>query len=124
MSGLLSMEGGFQVWVLQTCEAKLTGELGGFVIHGDRGSIRASQSGCEVVSDEFEEGRVSLQYPVSDLSDYAMEMEAFADQVSGVSEGPTTGESESRSLAIVQAGYESGENGQPVNLRERYGNIW
>ena len=63
MSGLLTMEGGFQIWVLQTCEAKLTGELGGFVIHGDRGSIRASQGGCEVISDEFDEGPVSLHYP-------------------------------------------------------------
>jgi predicted dehydrogenase len=60
---------------------------------------------------------------VESLSEYAQEMEAFADYVAGVSVGPTTGESERRSLAIVQAGYESAQSGQPVNLRRRFGNL-
>ena len=52
------------------------------------------------------------------------EIESFADQVSGVSNGPTTGESERLSLAIVQAGYESARIGHPVNLVKRFGDIF
>ena len=48
---------------------------------------------------------------------------AFADYIAGVSVGPTTGRSERRSLAIVQAGYESAQTGKPINLRERFGDI-
>ncbi len=36
-------------------------------------------------------------------------------------EGPTSGRSERRSLAIMQAGYESAKSGEVVNLRERFG---
>ena len=123
MSGLFTMEGGFQVRVLQTCEVKLSGELGGFVIHGDRGSLKAWQDGYEFVGEGSGEGEARLNYPESGLSDYALEMEAFADFVAGVSVGPTTGVSERRSLAIVQAGYESAASGKPVHLRERFGDI-
>jgi hypothetical protein len=38
-----------------------------------------------------------------------------------VAVGPTTAESERRSLAVVQAGYESAACGQSVHLRERFG---
>ena len=47
----------------------------------------------------------------------------LADYVAGVAEGPTTGVSERRSLAIVQAGYESAQSGQAVNLTERFGDL-
>ena len=48
-------------------------------------------------------------------------IEAFADCVPADVEGPTTGQSERRSLAAVQAGYESARSGQAINLRERFG---
>lgn len=60
-------------------------------------------------------------YPEQALSDYAQEMEAFADAVAGESSGLTDASSERRTLAVVQAGYESARSGKPVNLAERFG---
>lgn len=48
-------------------------------------------------------------------------IETFADYVAGVAVGPTTARSERRSLAIVQAGYESTNTSRPTVLRERFG---
>ena len=123
MSGLLTTKGGFQVAVVQTCEVRLKGRLGGYVVHGDKGSIWASEDGCEVFGEELAEQPIRLDYPQSPLSDYALEMDAFADYVSNGVEGPTTGHSERRSLAIVQAGYESARSGQPVDLKARFGEL-
>lgn len=123
MSGLLTMERGFQVAVLQTCEVRLKGTLRGYVIYGDRGSIRAFQEGCQVFSEELDEEPLQLSYPEAALSEYAQEMEAFADYVVDGVEGSTTGRSERRSLAIVQAGYESAQTGQPVHLKTRFGEL-
>ena len=123
MSGLLTMERGIQVWAVQTCETHLPPDLRGYVIHGDRGSIHASRDGCRVFAKEVgsDQEPPLISYPEDALSSYAQEIEAFADYVAGLSVGPTTGESERRSLAIVQAGYESAQRGQPVNLRARFG---
>ena len=94
--------------------------MAGYLLHGDQGSVRASPNGCEVFAGSEPQ---LLNYPHEDLSDYAQEMEAFADYVAGVSVGPTTGESERRSLAIVQAGYESAQTGRPIHLKERFGSL-
>ncbi len=118
MTGILTMVAGYQVSVLQTCEARLSGQLGGYTLHGDLGSVRATVGGCQVFptdGDPFE-----VAYPEQTLSEYALEMGVFADYVSGAY-GPTDGASERRSLAIVQAGYESAMSGQTVVLRERFG---
>lgn len=125
MSGLLTMESGIHVSVIQTSESKLYHNLRGYVIHGEKGSIRASRDGCEIFTDNTEPGTPSsfLPYPEQGLSSHARIAEAFADYVAGISVGPTTGQSERRSLAIVQAGYESAKSGQPVNLKERFGEI-
>ncbi len=123
MSGLLTMKGGFRVALLQTCEVRLKGKLGGYMLYGDRGSIWASEEGCEVFSEELGERPVHLNYPEAALSSYALEMDAFADYVTCGVEGPTTGRSERRSLAIVQAGYESVRSGQPVDLKARFGDL-
>jgi len=121
MVGLLTMSEGFPVTVTQSCEVRLRGTLGGYVIHGDRGSVRATAEGCEVFGEGVEGESLHLEYPESELSDYAMEMEAFADYVETGVPGPTSAESERRSLAVVQAGYESAQSGQPVYLRTRFG---
>jgi predicted dehydrogenase len=60
-------------------------------------------------------------YPAHPLSDYAQEIAAFADYVRRGVVGPTTGASERRSVAVVQAGYESAAHGRPVDLWERFG---
>ena len=93
MSGLLTMEGGYQVGVIQTCEVSLKGRLAGYTVYGDRGSIVASKDGCELFGDDVNGGSVRLVYPEPPLSDYALEMDAFADYVLDDIEGPTTGRS-------------------------------
>lgn len=118
VSGTLTLEGGVQVSVLQTCEVNLPGDLRGYTLYGDQGCIRAHTDGYTVIGDQTVE---YFSYPASDLSDYAAEIEAFADYVAGTAEGPTTGRSERRSLAVVQAGYESMHSGQPVHLLSRFG---
>ncbi len=121
MSGLLTMASGIQVSVVQTCETYLGDHLRGYVLYGDQGSLRATKMGCEVFGNTGE--RVTIAWPEDGLSSYAQEMEAFADYVAGVAVGPTTGRSERRSLAIVQAGYESAQTGQSINLKARFGEL-
>jgi predicted dehydrogenase len=121
MSGTFTMASGCQLSVLQTAEVRLKDPLGGCVIYGDQGSIRAGSNGYEVFGNDVQPERIA--YPEETLSSYAEEFEAFADYVAGVAEGPTTGVSERRSLAVVQAGYESAESGQAVNLTERFGDL-
>lgn len=119
MSGTLTLESGVQVSLVQTAEIKLYGDLGGYVLHGDRGSVRADEESFRVFSDEHD--GVEMAYPPEELSSYAQELEAFADYVQRGVEGPTTGQMERRSLAIIEAGYESAETGVPVDLKARFG---
>jgi len=118
MTGILTMVTGYQVTVLQTCEARLRGSLGGYILHGELGSLRAHAEGCEVFP--FDGDAFEVAYPEQPLSEYALEISAFADYVAG-EYGPTDGASERRSLAIVQAGYESATTGETVVLRDRFG---
>ena len=119
VSGLLTLESGVHISVMQTAETRLPGNLGGYIIHGDHGSLRAAESGVEIFQGQG--APLHLPYPVDPLSDYAQEMEAFADYVTAGINGPTSAAGERRSLAIVQAGYESIQSGQPINLQERFG---
>ena len=125
MSGMFTMESGIHVSVVQSSETKLYHNLKGYLIHGEKGSIRASGDGCEVFNDDVgADGQpLFLPYPEQGLSSHARLAEAFADYIDGISTGPTTGRSERRSLAIVQAGYESAQSGKPINLKERFGEI-
>ena len=120
MSGLFTMASGAHVSVVQTCETRLPRELVGYTFYGVNGSAQALQDGCHILTGQ--ETR-RLGYPDEPLSEYAQEMEAFTDYVAGISIGPTTGESERRSLAIVQAGYESAKSGEPINLKQRFGEL-
>lgn len=120
MTGLLTLTSGVHVSITQTCETYL-GDKRGYFLFGDRGTIHATEDSCDVILDTGE--RQMLTYAESELSSYALEMEAFADYVSNLADGPTTGTSERRSLAIVQAGYESAQSGKPVNLRDRFGDL-
>lgn len=125
MSGLLTLASGVAVFVVQTCETYLPDDVARYVIHGDEGTIRAWPDRCEVFSEESgsKDHPTVLNYPEQRLSSYAREIEAFADYVAGVRVGPTTAESERRSLAVIQAGYESARTGKPVNLKQRFGQI-
>ena len=121
MTGLLTLESGVSVSIAQSAETRFHANTGGYLLHGEAGSIRGLADGYEL----FMEGEdASLRpYPGCGLSSYARELEAFADYVAGDESQPTTGISERRTLAIVQAGYESAESGLPVDLRERFGPI-
>jgi predicted dehydrogenase len=120
VSGLLTLESGIPVHVMQTAESKLYATLGGYVLHGDQGSIRATSRACYVYNDEHADEPLILPYPDEPLDDYAQEMRAFSDFVHNDVAGPTTAESERRSLAIVQAGYESMQSGRVIHLSERW----
>ena len=125
MSGLFTLGSGVHVWVVQTCETRLKGDLRGYTLHGDRGSVRASHEGYAVYPLDWDGDQPpqSLSYPEAVLSSYALELEAFADTVAGRRVGPTTGRDERRSLAIVQAGHESAQSGQPIRLADRFGEL-
>ena len=123
MSGLLTLDRGVHVAVVQTPESRIPHPLRGYTLFGDKGVIQAGQDAMQVFSEALDakDSGVTFKYPEASLSTYAQEMEAFADTVAGVAVGPTTGRSERRSLAIVQAGYESAASGEPVNLKARFG---
>lgn len=123
MAGTLSMEAGFQTAVLHSCEVKFPTPPGGYVLFGDRGTLRATEASAEAWSESNDDEREELSYPKRELSGFAQEIEDFADYVTSGKEGPTTGASERRSLAIVQAGYESAASGEVVDLGERFGEI-
>jgi predicted dehydrogenase len=65
----------------------------------------------------------NIEYPKATLSEYALELAAFADYVTDEKDGSTDAVSEQRSTAIIQAGYESAEHGRPVNLQELFGDL-
>ncbi len=123
MTGLLHMEAGFQATVLQSCEVRFPEPPGGWVICGDRGLLQATRESCTTWSEADGDRQQELDYPEDALSPFAREIEAFADYVLCGAEGPTSGRGERRSLAIVQAGYESARSGEVIDLRERFGEL-
>ncbi len=120
MSGLLTLESGVHVSVLQTCQAFLPGSLSGFVVRGDGGTLRAWGTGAELLMAGEGSDPRPVPYPET-LSEHALELDAFAEYVAGSGGALTDGRSERRTLAVVQAGYESARTGLPVSLRQRFG---
>lgn len=118
VSAALTLVSGVTVHLLQTAETKMPAALAGYVLHGDRGSLHAHAAGCRLFTDE--EDGTHIDIPPARHSEHALELEAFADAVAGA-EGPTTGVVERRSLAVVEAGYESMARGEPIDLEQRFG---
>ena len=121
MVGQLSMASGIQITILQSREVCVKGGLRGITIYGDRGSLKTTESGYVLFDRDGEAG--TADWPTPELSDYALEMQAFFRYVTEGRPGPTSAESERRSLAVVQAGYESAESGQVINIAERFGSL-
>lgn len=119
--GQMTTETGYQVSILQSREVHLKGGLRGITIYGDRGTVRTTDSGYDVYGADGLIG--SHPWPEEALSEYAREIRDFVTYARGGDPGPTTAESERRSLAVVQAGYESAESGQVINIRNRFGDI-
>jgi predicted dehydrogenase len=125
VTGLLTLASGPHIAIVQSSETKLPGNLGGYVVHGERGSVRAGKERAELFLADADDPHTPqiVSYPQSPLSEYAQEIAAFAAAIQSGEEGLTSGRSERRTLAIVQAGYESVETGLPVHLRERFGSL-
>ncbi|MGD8236989.1 MAG: Gfo/Idh/MocA family oxidoreductase [Armatimonadota bacterium] len=123
MSLLLRLANGCAVHLVQTAESKARGHAGGYTVYGTEAVLRAYDDRIEVLSDDPSAAQV-LACPTQSLSSFAEEIRAFAAFVETGTPGPTTGEGELRSLAVVEAGYESMRSGMPVELPERYPDLW
>ena len=123
VSGLFALESGVPLSILHSCELELKGCAGGLWLHGSEGSVHGRDDGYVVFAAGTDRAPRIRAYPKATLSDYALELAAFADYVEDDLIGPTTGISERRSLSIVQAGYESIDSGEPVDLHARFGEL-
>lgn len=152
IAGLLTLESGVGVWVVQTTETWLPGSLDGWRIHGDEGSVIANAEGFEVLSETLtrqafgtktsnelkaaagQHGQqfptrpdirpIPMEYSDVEFSEYALELRAFAELIRGTGEGPTTAASELKTLAVVQAGYESAAGAGVVDMAVRYPDLF
>ena len=114
------MKRGISVTLVQSCETWFARKQRGCTLYGELGTIIAGRDGAVANSTDLE-GPQSIAYADEPLSEYALEFRAFADLVLEGTDGPTDAWAEIRSLAVVQAGYESAKSGVPVNLWERFG---
>jgi len=103
MSGTLILENGLVVSLIQTTEIDF-GDVRTYDIYGSEASIAVNSKGYRLIESD-EAGDIS--FPSTGLSSYAREIRAFVANVRGEELGPTTGRSELRTLAVVQAGYKS-----------------
>jgi len=103
MTGTLVLTDGPTINFVQSSEVDF-GDLRTYTIHGSDGSLEANTKGYRLLGSD---GAPFVPYPAGGLSSYALEIEAFVANVRGEAVGPTTGRSELRTLAVVQAGYES-----------------
>ncbi len=119
MSALFTMASGLNVSVVQSPETRFPGNTGGYLIHGESGSIRATTRSYEL----FAEGEdpAPRSYPSAVLDSYSLEFRAFVNYVHGDESVATTGLSERKTLAVIQAGAESAVTGQAINIEERFG---
>lgn len=126
MSGVVELESGIVVWLVQTTETKLKPRLTGFRLYGDAGVVIGGDEAYEVHPGDADPGVApsTLAYPAEKRSPYAQMLLAFVDTIGGAADGRTSGASERRSLAVIEAGYESARTRKPVDLRERYPEIW
>lgn len=117
VTGLIRFESGVCVSVLHTCESKLSGNWTGIRLFGTTGVVHATDDGF--VCESFGESASSSEptpYPTGGLSSHALVLKAFVEYAEHGVAGPTTAESETRSLAIVEAGYESIRTGRAVDV--------
>jgi predicted dehydrogenase len=126
MSGVVELESGVVVWLVQTTETALKPKLTGFRLYGDAGVVIGRDEVLDVYVGDPRHGEqpTVLAYPEQALSAHALDLQAFGDTVAGRAVGPTTGRSERRTLAVIEAGCESARTRLPVDLRERYPEIW
>lgn len=117
MSALLVAASGHSIWLVQTPEVALPNRFM-VQIFGDEGTLIGDASGYEVVGSD---GRRTTHTVKGDRwSSYALELAAFAREIRGGGPAPTSGASEIRTLAVIEAGLESMQTGEPVDLAARF----
>lgn len=129
--GTLVMESSVPLFVVQSCENRMPANTGGWTVFGNKGTLRASGEGIEIFdadgtmieTGQGVESRGRIPEPPDQYSPFAREIAAFRRFVDG-SEGPTDGMSELRSLAVIEAGYDSIQTGLPIVLAERYPDLF
>jgi predicted dehydrogenase len=124
MSAFLEMESGISAWFTQTTETNIPTRLRGFQLYGERGVVVGGRHGgydLYLTEDDQDAALVHQPYPGEDgLSEYALELDAFADTVRGRAVGPTTGRAELWSMAVLEAGLESARARRPIILRDHF----
>lgn len=112
MAGTLVLRNGLTINLIQSSEVDF-GNLRTYAVHGSQGSLEANTKGYRLLGSDRAD---FVPFPSGGLSSYALEIRAFAENVRGVAVGPTTGRSELRTLAVVQAGYQSAIDRSAVAL--------
>jgi predicted dehydrogenase len=123
MAAFLILESGLAAHFIHTTETNIPERLRGLQLYGDGGVVVGGRFGGYdqyLTADDQNAAATHHDYPDLGLSEYALELEAFARSVRGIETGPTDGRSERRSLAIIEAGVESVRSGRPVDLLERF----
>ena len=123
MTCLFGMESGLSVLLVQSCETRFPRGQKAITLFGENGSVHADRDGMTVHSIDVDAATSTprrIDYPATELSDYALEFRAFAAYIAGDKSAPTDGYSERRTLAIAQAAMESVATGRPVILGDRF----
>jgi UDP-N-acetyl-2-amino-2-deoxyglucuronate dehydrogenase len=126
MAAFIVLENGLAVHFVHTTETNIPTRFNGFQLYGEGGLVIGGRYGGY---DQYltpgdpqapQAPPTHHDYPNPGLSEYALELAAFARAVRGIDPGPTDGRSERRSLAVVEAGIESARTGHPVDLTIRF----
>lgn len=126
MAAFIVLENGLAVHFVHTTETNIPTRFNGFQLYGEGGLVIGGRYGGY---DQYltpgdpqapQAPPTHHDYPNPGLSEYALELVAFARAVRGIDPGPTDGRSERRSLAVVEAGIESARTGRPVDLTMRF----
>ena len=86
------------------------------MLHGESGSIRAGTESYELLSEG--EDPSPRPYRLPKLSSYALEFQVFVDYLGGDESAPMIGYSERKTLAVIQAGAESSDSGEGIDIKE------
>ncbi len=126
MAVFIVLESGLAVHFVHTTETNIPQRMNGLQLYGEGGAVIGGRYGGYDLyltpgdPQAPQAPSTHHEYPDPGLSEYALELAAFARAVRGIEPGSTDGRSERRSLAIIEAGLESARTGRPVDLVERF----
>ena len=126
MAAFIVLKSGLAVHFVHTTETNIPQRLHGLQLYGEGGAVIGGRYGGYDLyltpGDPLtpQAPATHHDYPDPGLSEYALELAAFARAVRRSEPGPTDGRSERRSVAIIEAGIESARTGRPVDLDEQF----